>query len=86
MCQDEDDTCEIISLSDHLLKGYDKKFKCFIYVDHWMKYIRLRMKILAAFDVESDCAIRCTWVMSPNMYMLVKCMSNRYPVRDMRAC
>ena len=42
-----------------------------------------RMKILAASDTESDCAIRCTWVLSPNEYKLAKCIYNKYPVRPM---
>jgi len=54
----------------------------------WMRRIRSRVKILAASDKESHCTIWCTWVLSPNMYMLLKGIYNRYPVRDqcIRAC
>jgi len=54
MCQD--DTYEIISLSDYPFKSYVQKFKCSIYVYHWMRHIRFCVKILAAPDMESDCA------------------------------
>jgi len=30
----QDDTCEIISQSDHSFNSYDQKFKCSIYVYH----------------------------------------------------
>jgi len=52
MCQD--DTCEIISQSDHSFNDHDQKFKCSIYVYHSMRLISFRMKILAASDMESD--------------------------------
>ena len=48
MCQD--DTCEIISQSDHPFNNYDQKSKCSIYVSHWMRHIRYHVKILAASD------------------------------------
>jgi len=51
-------------------------------VYHWMRHIVFCGKILAASDTESDCIIRCTWVLSPNMYMLANCTYNRSPVRD----
>ena len=35
---------------------------------HWMRFIRFRMKILAASDTESDCALRCAWVLSLHLY------------------
>ena len=57
MCQD--DTCEIISLSDHLFTRYAQKSKCSIYVHHLMWHIRFCVKILAASDAESDCTIQC---------------------------
>jgi len=38
MCQD--DTFELLSLSDHSFKSYDQKSKCPIYVYHWMRRIR----------------------------------------------
>ena len=38
MCQD--DTCEIISLSDHPFKGYAQKSRCTIYAHHWMRHTR----------------------------------------------
>jgi len=44
----QDDTCEIISQSDHSFNSYDQKSKCSIYVYHWMRLIRFRVKILAA--------------------------------------
>jgi len=31
-----------------------------IYAYHWMRHIRFRVKILAAFGTESDCAILVT--------------------------
>jgi len=40
----------------------------YTYVYHWMRLIRLRIKILAASDTESDYAIRCTWVLSLHLY------------------
>jgi len=43
VCQD--DTCEIISLSDHPFKIYDQKSKCSIYVYHRMRRIRFRVKV-----------------------------------------
>ena len=68
---------------DHLFKSYDQKCKWSIYV-----YRSTRHIILAAFDTKSHCAIRYTWVLSPKMYMLARCIYNRYPVRDqcVRAC
>ena len=53
MCQD--DTCEIISQSDHPIKSYDQKTDA-PYVYHW---IRFRVRILAASDTESACEIHC---------------------------
>jgi len=46
------------------------------------------MKILAASDRESDCTIRCTWVLSLHLYRWEQWMYNRSPERDkyMRAC
>jgi len=66
MCRDN--TCEIIYQSDHLFNSYDQKFKCSIYVDHWMRLVRFRMKILAASDTESDYVIHCTWALSFHLY------------------
>ena len=43
------------------------------YIRHWMRHIGVRVKILAASDTKSNCTIRCTWMLSPNMYMLAKC-------------
>jgi len=65
MCQD--DTCGIISQSDHSFNSYDQKSKCCIYVYGWMRLIRFPMKILAASDTESDFAIHCTWMLSLNL-------------------
>jgi len=65
MCQDG--TCEIISLSDPF-KSYDQKSKFSIYVYHWMRRIRFRvkisLKILAPSDTQSDYAIHCTRVLT----------------------
>jgi len=66
MCQD--DTCKIISQSDHPFNSKDQKFKFSIYVYHWMRLIRFHMKILTASGTESDYVIRCTWVMSIHLY------------------
>ena len=66
MCQN--DTREIISQSDHPFDSYDRRSKRSIYVYHWMRLIRLSMKILAASDKESDYAIHCTWLLSPHLY------------------
>jgi len=46
----QDDTREIISQSDDSFNSYDQKSKCSIYVYHWMRLIRFRVKILAASD------------------------------------
>jgi len=64
----QDDTREIISQSNHPSNSYERKSKCSIYVYYWMRLIRFRMKILAAFDTESDNAMRCTWVLSLHLY------------------
>jgi len=62
-------TYEIISQSDwYSFNSYDQKSKCSIYVYHWMRLIRFRVKILAASDTESDHAVRCTWVLSLHLY------------------
>ena len=47
-----------------------------------MRHIRFGVKIVAASDMESDCPILRLWVLSPNLYMLAKCMYNRCPVRS----
>jgi len=78
----QDDTCEITCRSDHPFKSYDQKSKCSIYVYHWMIHIRCRVKILAAPDTESNCAIRWTWVLSLHLSSWEQCMYNRFPVRD----
>ena len=52
------------------------------YIYHWMRRIRFRVQILAASDTESDCTMRCTWLLSPNMYISAKYIYNRYSVRD----
>jgi len=64
----QDDTCAIISQSDHSFNSYDQKSKCSIYVYHWMRLIRFRVKILAVPYAESDYAIRCAWVLSLHLY------------------
>ena len=68
VCMCQDDTCDSFSQSDHRFKSYNQKFKCSIYVYHWMRHIKFRAKILAASDTESDCAIHCTWVLSLHLY------------------
>jgi len=55
----QDDTCEMISQSNHSFNIYDPH-----YVYHWMKPFRFCVEILAASDTESDDAIRCTWLLS----------------------
>ena len=52
MCQD--DTGGTIFQSDHPFNSYDRKYKCCLYVYHWMKLIRFLTKILAASDKQSD--------------------------------
>jgi len=76
-----EDTCEIISQSDHSFNSYDQKSKRPIYVYHRMRLIRFRMKILASSDMESDSAMRCTWVLSLHLYRWEQCMYNRSPER-----
>jgi len=44
MCHN--DTCEIITQSDHSFKSYDQKPQCSRYVYHWMRQIRFRVKFL----------------------------------------
>ena len=61
----QDDICEIVSLSDHAFNSYNQKSKCSIYVYHWMRFY---VKILAASNMESDCTMRCTWVLSLHLY------------------
>jgi len=41
----QDDTWEIISQSDHSFNSYNQKSKCSLYVYHWMRLIRFRVKI-----------------------------------------
>ena len=52
MCQDG--SSETICLSDPAFESYEQKSKWSIYVYHWMRQIRFRVKILAASDTESD--------------------------------
>jgi len=40
VCMYQDDTCEIISQSDHSFNSYDQNSKSSIYVYHWMRLIR----------------------------------------------
>ena len=75
---------KIISHSDHPFNSYERKSKCFIYVHNQMRLIGFRMKILAASDTKSDCAIRCTWVLSLHLYRWEQCMYNRSPERDQK--
>ena len=84
----QDDTCEIISQSDHSFNRYDQKFKSSIYVYHWIRLIRFHIKILAASNTESDYAIRCTWVLSHHLYRWEQWMYNRSSERDpyIKAC
>jgi len=42
----QDDTCEIISQSDHSFNGYGPKSKCSTYVYHWMRLIRFQYENL----------------------------------------
>jgi len=78
-----DATCEIIFQSDHSFNSYDQQSKCSIYVHHWMRLIRLRMKILAS-DTESDYAIRCTWVLLRHPSGLEQCVYKRSAERKQR--
>jgi len=41
MCQD--DTWEIVSQSDYPFRSYDQKFKCSLYVYHWVRHNRLHL-------------------------------------------
>jgi len=78
MCQD--DTCEIISQSNHSFNSYDQKSNRSIHFYYWMRLIRFCMKILAAADTESDYAIRCAWV-SLHLYRWEQCLYNASPER-----
>ena len=80
MCQE--DTCEIISQPDHSFNSYDQKSKCSIYVYHWMRLSRFRMKVLAPSDMESSYAIHWTWVLSLYLHRGKQWVYNRSLERD----
>jgi len=70
----QDDTCKIISQSDH---PFQMLLICLILGEA----LRFRVKILAASDTESDCAIQYTWVVTPSVQVRTA-HENRSPERD----
>jgi len=76
-------TCSITLQTDHLLKSYDKKPK----VASLLIISQVELGSVSDFwqpDTESDCAIRCAWLLSPHMYRCDQQVSSERPIhKDM---